>query len=274
MKKILFICDGENFPEGAFKFIESLQRIDPVIAKGLFFAEIDAQLLIPVSFIPNAGPYVKMEEEEKLAINKSSVRFSEQCKSLGIRHKEAKSFDGWDKDLFVKETRYADMVVISEQLFCRGLIEDQPNLFMEEALRASECPVLVIPESFSSIDRIIVAFDGKKESVFALKQFSNLFPEYDELPIEFVYIKDEETDDVPDMDLLKEYTNAHYDAGNISKLHFHPGRSFTDWLKSKKNSLLISGSFSRSGASMLLRRSFVEDLIKNKAMPVFIAHNV
>ena len=120
---------------------------------------------------------------------------------------------------------------------------------------------------------IIVAFDGKKESVFALKQFSNLFPEYDELPIEFVYIKDEETDDVPDMDLLKEYTNAHYDASNITKLHFHPGKSFNAWLKNKKNTLLISGSFSRSGASMLLRRSFVEKIIKNNTGPVFIAHN-
>jgi hypothetical protein len=273
MKKILFISDGNQFPEGAFKFIESLQATERVIVKGMFFTEVDAQLMIPVSYIPVAGPYVLMEEEEELAVNKNSDRFAERCKSLGIRHKEEKSFAGWDKDLFVKESRFADLVVISDQFFCRGVMERQPNLYMDEALRASECPVLVIPEAFSSVERIVVAYDGKKESAFALKQFSNLFPEYDELPIEFVYIKDEETDEIPDMDLLKEYTNAHYDASNITKLHFHPGKSFNAWLKNKKNTLLISGSFSRSGASMLLRRSFVEKIIKNNTGPVFIAHN-
>ena len=274
MKKILFACDGDHFPEGAFKFIKLLQSVEPVTLKGMFFTEIALQQLTSISYIPFAEPYIRLKEEEKLSVVKSRERFIEQCKSYGIRYKIEENDGGWDKDLFVKETRFADLAVISEQLFCKDILDEQPNSFMEEALRVSECPVMIIPETFSSIEHIVVAYDGKKESAFALKQFSNLFSQYDELPIEFVYVKDDETDEIPDMELLKEYSNAHFDAGNITKLNFHADKSFSKWLQDKKNTLLVAGSFSRSGTSMLFKPSFVDQIIKKSAIPVFIAHNV
>ena len=76
------------------------------------------------------------------------------------------------------------------------------------------------------------------------------------------------------MELLKEYSNAHFDAGNITKLNFHADKSFSKWLQDKKNTLLVAGSFSRSGTSMLFKPSFVDQIIKKSAIPVFIAHNV
>jgi hypothetical protein len=275
MKKLLYICDGEHLSQGVFKFIKSTQLNEQVLVKGLFFSEINARQLVPASLTPPGGPYSQPQDEETeiLEIVQSSNGFTDWCKSVGIRHKVSMNFNGWEKEGFIKESRFADLALISDLLFCRSITKDYPNLRVKEALRVSECPVLVVPETFASIDRIVVAYDGKRESAFALKQFSNLFPQYADLPIEFVYLNEDE-ESVPDLDLLKEYTNAHFGAGNISKLHFHEGRAFSEWLRQKKNSLLISGSFSRTGASMLLRRSFVEDIIKNNEAAVFIAHNV
>jgi nucleotide-binding universal stress UspA family protein len=274
MKKILFVCDGDHFPVGAFKFIKLLQAVEPVTLKGMFFTEIALQQLTSVSYIPFVEPFIRLKEEEKKTIIQSRERFIRQCKSYGIRYQTEENDGGWNKDLFAKETRFADLAVISEQLFCKDMLEDQPNSFMQEALRTAECPVMIIPETFSSIEHIVVAHDGKKESAFALKQFSNLFSQYDELPIEFVYVKDEESDAIPDMELLKEYSNAHFDAGNITKLHFRADKSFSKWLQDKKDTLLVSGSFSRSGASLLFSPSFAEQIIKKSSIPVFIAHNV
>lgn len=274
MKKILFACDGDHFPEGAFKFIKSFQGIEPVFLKGMFFTGIALQQLTAPGYIPFAAPFIQLEKEEKQSLIKSRERFAKQCKSYGIRYKIEEYEDGWDKEQFIKETRFADLALISEQLFCKEILDDQPNSFMEEALRIAECPVMIIPESYSAIEHIVVTYDGKKESAFALKQFSNLFSQYDELPIEFVYVKDDESDEIPDMELLKEYTNAHFDAGNITKLHFYADHSFGKWLQGKKNTLLVAGSFSRSGASMLFKPSFVDQIIKKSSIPVFIAHNV
>lgn len=274
MKKILFACDGDHFPEGAFKFIKSLQANEPVTLKGMFFTGIAIRQLSSPVYSSFAAPYVRLIEEERQSLIKSRERFIHQCESYGIRHKIEEYEGGWDQAQFIKETRFADLALISEQLFCKEILEDQPNSFMEEALRIAECPVVIIPESFSSVEHIVVAYDGKKESAFALKQFSHLFSQFDELPVEFVYVKDDETDDIPDMDLLKEYSNAHFDAGNITKLNFHADQSFREWLQNKKNALLVAGSFSRSGTSMLFKPSFVNQIIRKSSIPVFIAHNV
>jgi hypothetical protein len=274
MKKILFVCDGEHFPEGAFKFVTSLQVAETVSLKALFFTELAVETLAYVTDIPfAAGPFAVIQKGLKEEINGSREKFIEKCKSVGIRHKMDETDRGWDKELFVKETRFADLAVISEQLFYKELSGSQPNFFMQEALHYAECPVLIIPESFSAVERIILAYDGTKESVFALKQFTHMFQQFEDLPIEFVHIKNSDHAEIPDKELLKEYSNAHFDAGNIRELNIMKHHSFSNWLAGFSKTLLITGSFSRSAVSMLIKPSFVKPIIEKNSVPIFIAHN-
>jgi hypothetical protein len=143
---------------------------------------------------------------------------------------------------------------------------------MKEVLHGSECPVMVIPEAFARPDRIVVAYDGRKESMIALKQFCYLFPQLTELPSEFVYIKNEKGEDVPDQGLLQEYVAAHFNSTGIVKLHFDSHKYFTVWAETKKNILLVTGSYGRSHVSDLFHSSFAEQVIHQHKMPVFIVH--
>jgi len=272
MKKILFLCDGENFPKGAFRFIKQIREDETIFAKGLFFSPIDAEQMIPVGFIPVAEPYVKLKAQEKMIIQKSKEQFVEGCESNGIKY-QVHTYEGsWDRELFVKESRFADLVVISEELFCQDAQNTQPNYFMEEALRASECPVVVVPENFRKIERLAVAYDGGKEAMFALKQFVYLFPDYVDMPADFVHIKNVEEDNIPDKDLLQEYTGSHFESLFASKLHFDPKKFFASWLENKKNVLLVAGAYSRSAFSNVFKKSFAGDLIAKHSCPIFIAH--
>jgi hypothetical protein len=173
----------------------------------------------------------------------------------------------------VKETRFADAVVISEELFCADYMSYQPNVYMKEVLHGAECPVVVIPEAFNIPERIVVAYDGRKESMVALKQFCCLFPELTELPAEFVYIKNEAGEELPDQGLLKEYVTAHFNSSGIAKLHFEPHKYFTAWAETKRNIMLIAGSYGRSSVSDLFHSSFAEQVIHEHKIPVFIAHH-
>jgi hypothetical protein len=274
MKKILFVCDGENFPEGAFKFITSLQNDETISLKALFFAELAVETLDYVTGSPYGGPINRMLKELKQEVHGSRDKFIEKCESVGIRYKIGEIESSWDTERFVSETRFADLAVISKQLFYQDLSKFQPNVFMREALHASECPVLIIPETFTSIDRIVLAHDGKKESAFALKQFTNLFSQFDNLPIEFVYVTGDEKIEVPDKELLKEYSNAHFDAGHIREINIIEHHSFSNWLSGLKNALIISGSFSRSAVSRMVKPSFINQVIEKNSVPLFIAHNV
>ena len=46
MKKILFLCDGENFSEASFEFIRQLSVNETVSVKGLFFTPIDIEQMV------------------------------------------------------------------------------------------------------------------------------------------------------------------------------------------------------------------------------------
>lgn len=274
MKKILFVCDGDNFSNGAFEFIKTMHANDPISVTGIFFTPIDFEQLLSVSYVPAAEPYFKMKADERKQVLHSEDLFKTKCQSNGIKFHIHDKREEWSSDLLVKETRFADLAVMSEELFCANVFAGQPNVFMKLGLRNAECPVMLIPEDFKPFRRIVVAYNGKKESMFALKQFCYLFPKLTELPTEFVYAKDEKSEDVPDAEWLKEYARLHFGNLNVAKLHFDGGKFFSTWLEDKKDILLLTGSFSRSALSTAVHRSFIEQIIHEHAVPIFIAHHV
>jgi hypothetical protein len=273
MKKILLLCDGDHFPAGATRFIRQMRESEPLYVKGIFFTSVDTLEMIPVGFIPISGPYAKLKEKEQTEVNESQTRFIQIFEDSGIKYDIHPYHAGWDVDLFKTESRFADLVVISEDLFCKNVLESQPSFFMTEALRNAECPVVVVPEHFKCIDSLTIAYDGQKESMYAIKQFVYLFPELADRPVEIVYVKEEPADDIPNRDLLREFSFAHFQSQYTSKLHFDPKKYFTSWLEDKKNVCLVTGSFSRSPISNSFRKSFVENIIAEHTCPIFIAHS-
>lgn len=272
MKKILLLCDGDHFPAGAVRLIRQMRENEPIYVKGMFFTPVDTMEMIPLGFIPVAGPFSKMKENETIKIGESQAKFIKAFENAGIKYDIHPYESAWNADLFKTESRFSDLVVISEELFCKNILETQPNYFMTEALRESECPVAVVPENFKYIERLAIAYDGEKESMHAIKQFVYLFPELAELPTEIVHVNEEGTEDIPNRDLLREYTFSHFQAQYTSKLQFNPKKYFSSWLEEKKNVLLIAGSFSRSTFSNRLRQSFAENIIAENTCPLFIAH--
>ncbi|HEY1870650.1 MAG TPA: hypothetical protein VGG71_06295 [Chitinophagaceae bacterium] len=272
MKKILMLCDGDNFPSGATRFIRQMRDIEPIYVKGLFINPIDVLEMMPVGFIPIPGPYERLQEQEKLLVKKSQDQFIDAFENAGIKYEIHPHIGEWNRELFVKESRFADLVVISEELFCANSSEIQPNFYMIEALRSSESPVVVVPEKFKRIDHLAFAYDGGKECMFAIKQFTYLFPNLTDLPSEFVHIKNEATDEIPERSLLGEYTFSHFEAQHTSKLHFDPKKYLTAWLGTRKNVFLVSGSFSRSAVSNVFKKSFADHVIAEHSCPILIAH--
>jgi hypothetical protein len=272
MKKILLLCDGDHFPSGATRFIRQMRDKEPIYVKGLFIQSMNVADIMPVGFFPVTGPFERLVQQEQQLIRKSQDQFVEAFENCGIKFEIHPHTGDWDRELFVRESRFADLVVISEELFCANSAETQPNYYMIETLRVSESPVVVVPENFKRIDHLAFAYDGGKEAMFAIKQFIYLFPDLTDLPSDFVHIKDEAADAIPERALLGEYTFSHFEAQNTSKLHFDPKKYLTKWLGTKKNVFLVSGSFSRSAVSNVFRKSFAEKVIAEHSCPIFIAH--
>lgn len=272
MKQVLFVCAGKEFPNGAFNFLLSMRHDGPVEALGLFFSPIDLDAMVTVTQFPVLGPYDRLEEEEREAITANKAIFAKKCEEHHIRYRIHTNDQQWDKSLLVKESRFADLILLSGELFFADINLRQPNSYLQETLHGAECPILVIPEDYKQCDHLFIAYDGSKESLFAVKQFSYLFPQYTDLPSEIVYIRNETSDEIPDLEHLKYYTRLHFSAIGFSKLHFRAAHYFASWIGERKHVLLIAGSYGRPAFSYVTRRSFSEQVIHEHKLPVFIAH--
>jgi hypothetical protein len=272
MKQLLFISAGKAFPEGAFAFLQFLRQQESFHVKGLFFSPIDYGGIYGSSYVPGSATYVRTKDKERQVVADQKSLFARRCEEANIHFQLHENDEPWSKQLVAKESRFADLVVVSGEAFYAELDAEEPNLFLHEALRETESPILVVPENYTTFDQLFFAYDGSKESLHAMKQFSYLFPQFSSLPAEVVYIKDEEAEGLPDIDLLKEYVGLRYDNIGFSKLHFKASDLFPTWIADKQNVLLVSGSFGRSSISYMTKRSFAERVIRDHKLPIFIAH--
>ena len=212
------------------------------------------------------------EDEESEIVGKNIRHFETLCQKNGIRYRVHKAFLDFVLPELRKESRFADVVILSGELFYEGVAGGDQFEYLRDALHHTECPVLIVPEHFDFPDNNILAYDGSEASVFAIKQFAYIFPELASNKTLLVYAEDKEDRDFPSRDLIIELATQHHRNLDFYKLDVNPKKYFATWIGDKKTSLLVSGSFSRSAFSQAFKKSFVADIIKDHKVPVFIAH--
>jgi hypothetical protein len=114
--------------------------------------------------------------------------------------------------------------------------------------------------------------DGSESSVFAIKQFAYLFPDFEKNKTLLVYADEEGDRKIPEESYIEELAARHFPDLTIMKLELDPKKYFASWMSEKKNSILVSGSFGRSLFTQAFRKSFIAKVIKEHSLPVFITH--
>lgn len=274
MRKILLAFDGTHSSKGAFEFARRINQHSPVLLTGVFLPQINyANVWSYAGSAAGAPMFIPLvEDEETVAIEKNIAGFESLCQKNNIDYKIHKDFTDFALPALMKETRFADLLIIGSESFYENLGINEPNESIKEALHGSECPVLVVPEEFEFPESNILAYDGSDDSVFAVKQFAYLFPELCRNNTLLVYATEEANKKFPDEAFIEELGARHFPDMSLLKLQINPKQFFTKWVADRKGSILISGAFSRSVFSTMLKKSFVTDVIRNHSLPVFVAH--
>ena len=271
MKKVLLVCDGSHFSEGAFKMASYLQTLQPLLLTGVFLgAEVFKYVYLDADYVAAelAGElHDEMEEE----IAASRKHFEALCNTHGVEYRvhEDVSFDTMEN--LQKEMRFADLAIIGSEMFYKEYDGDHPNSHIKTALHYAECPVLLVPENFNTATGIVLAYDGSKSSVYAIKQFATGLPELCNNETLLVYAT-ANNKEIPDLPYIEELAARHFPNLSIFKLDIDPKAYFATWLSTRKNSILVTGSYGRSGLSNLFSHSFVTKVIEEHDVPIFIAH--
>lgn len=272
MKKIVIAFDGTNFSEGALAFAAGLNKLSPVLLVGSFLPQIDLSSSWSYA-VGGAGLYTPLLEDFNAeAIEDHIRRFEKACISEAIEWRVHK----YPYDLAIpeirKESRFADLLLIGGESFYHDYGSEQPNEYLRMTLQEAECPVMVVPEEFPFPDRVVLAYDGSEDAVYAIRQFVLLFPELAKMPATLVYATRKENGDLPEKDYILELCTRHFPDLTVKMLESTTKKQFGEWLNEHRSSLLVCGAFGRSDLSMMFRRSFAAGAIIEHQYPIFIAH--
>lgn len=271
MKKVLIVFDGKSFSNGAFEFAKHLNSIEKIMLAGVFIPQINySNLWSYTEAMAGAAIMPLTPTEENDQVSNNIKQFEALCKEHAILYTVHKDYFDFALPELKKETRFADLLLLSGERFYQRSASSNTNEHFKDALHVSECPVLVVPEDFHVPVNIILAYDGSVSSVYAIKQFSYLFPRLEYKQTFLVYASKDEKE-IPDERNIIELVSQHFQNIKVYKLH-KDREDFKAWLEEEHSSLLVSGSFGRSAISLVFRESFVNDIISSHKIPVFIAH--
>jgi len=173
------------------------------------------------------------------------------------------------------ESMFADLIIINANETFTEYKQNAPTPFMKDFLGDVKCPVLVVPNIFKSINKIVLLYDGGRSALYAIKMFSYLFENLQDLPVEVFTVKDGMDGlHVPDNKLMREFVKKHFPKAKFTVLKGKAGEQIPGYLLShKENELVVLGAYHRSEISRWFKTSMADILMKSLETPLFIAHN-
>ncbi len=278
MKKILAVLDGLKYSESTHRYAVEMAKFGNTHLAGIFLEDFTYssykiyELIVKEGLLENK--LREYEEKDKQRRDSAVHYFEKACKDAGIEYNVHR-----DKNIalqeLLQESIYADMMIISSSESFAHHKEPLPTHFIKDLLGDTQCPVLLVPQTYQPIEKIFILYDGAPSSVHAIKMFSYLLPALNRLPVEVIAVKNPESDlHLPDNRLMKEFMKRHYPRAVYTVLKGTAETEIPAYLKKEtKNTLIVCGAYRRNTVSRWFRLSMADVLMRELALPLFIAHN-
>ncbi len=213
-------------------------------------------------------------------LNEEAMQKSEQAKQVFIElcTKKGLQFSihndkGNPVSEVVKESRFADLILVKNSLSFNAAFEEVSGNFVKKVLGKSECPVLVVPDDHQVFNEIYFTYNGGYSSVYAIRQFTYLFPQLKDIPVTVLFV-DEKNSDIPIIHEkeIKELLHAHYTNFSFKILRGDVETELLVEMLPKKNVLVTYGAFGRNNISRMFKRGSADKVLEMIDIPLFITH--
>lgn len=176
------------------------------------------------------------------ADSRNTVLFENFCQSNEVNTSVQRLSNPSLEDIIL-ETRFADMLIADPEMSLGDSHEGSPTRFIKELLAKSECPVILAPLSFDGIDEILFAYDGGKSAVFAIRQFTNLFPELTDKKIIVLQVNEPPSGEaVTEREKIQKLLQLHYTSIGFTILHGNSSDELFKYLLGRRNIFVVLGA--------------------------------
>lgn len=276
MQKILLALDAHQLKMDSVDFACYLARLTRSRLTGIFLEDVLADrpdLAASIAYgVPLGNPATELSTEQAIAVTQENIRsFREACVCREVVTRVHRD-RGIPVMEMIEESRFADIIVVDPETSFAHRAGSLPPRFVNDILVDAECPVVLSPSSYDRIDEIILAYNGSASSVFAIKQFTYLFPEYRDKKVLVVSVKDGEEETIEQSFKMKEWLREHYDQVEFHLLKGNPTDELFGYLIDRKNAFVVMGAYGRNMLSRFFRPSHARLIMRTLNLPIFIAH--
>ena len=276
MKKIIAAFDGLKYSESTASYAIDLAgkyggKIFGVFLEDFTYHSYSIADLAADDFPEHhAAQLNKMDAE----VRENAVKhFASECEEQGLIYSIHR-----DKNIAIREliheTRFADLVVIQNNESLNHYPDNVPSTFIGTLLEKTECPVILAPPAFKKIEKVIFLYDGRPSSIFAIKQFTYLFREHNDITIELLCVNDEpKMNGLPDGYYLREWLKLYYTEVKYTTINGDPTNEVITFLNEQtSNCLVVLGAYERGSISRMFHKSMADSIVMNIDIPLFISH--
>ncbi|MEO8885030.1 MAG: universal stress protein [Mucilaginibacter sp.] len=278
MKKISAAFDGLKFSEGTLAYAIKVAESSKAMLSGVFLESFLYHSYKIIDMVGSQGiSQAKMNHllaGDEQRRQHSVAIFDEACKNAHISYTTHRDKSFALQEL-LKESVYSDLVLIGADETISHFEEERPTQFIRDLLAETQSPVLIVPRIYKEIEKVVLLYDGKPSSVYAIKMFNYMMPWLRSKETEIISVTDpKETQELPDESLIKEFITCHYPDAVYSMLKGDAEDEIVTYLKTiKKNVLVVTGAYKRGQVSRWFKSSMADLLMKELNIPLFIAHN-
>jgi nucleotide-binding universal stress UspA family protein len=280
MKKIIAAIDGLKYSQATTDYAIQFANDSNAHLVGVFLDDMTHHSYKVYEVIHSEvgvsqekmGKFEKHDQELRA---EAAEKFEISCRNACINHTIHHDRNIASREL-LHECIYADMLVINSKETLSAYEENQPTRFIRDVLVNLECPVLVVPDTFKSIEKVIFLYDGEPSSVYAIKMFSYMFPNWNNVSMEVVTVNSaNDSLHLPDGRLMKEFMKRHCPQATYTVLKGDlPDIEIVNYLKNKNlHELVVLGAYRRGMVSRWFKPSLADVLMQDISSPLFIAHN-
>lgn len=276
MKKLMLAIEAEKPDAQSLEFGIYLAQLTGSPLTGIFLEDLPgsspgvkfAYGSVYVESI-NSENQPELTYKEKVA-EENIRKFKAICEAQGVKYQVHRDQNVPLDDL-LSESRYADIIIAGPALFATEPLET-PAGMVKSLLAKAECPVIVAPHRTRPMDRVLFAFDGSPSALFAIKQFTYLFPELSGADVTVLQADEEAVFNEADKEKIYEYLTMHYSRITFKDLRGKAREELFDYCLREVNAVLVIGAYGRNWLSNLIRTSAADLVLKLNNLPVFITH--
>ncbi|OQP38812.1 hypothetical protein A4H97_19045 [Niastella yeongjuensis] len=258
MKKILLVLDAAHVDTEIIHFACNFATLSHSSLTGLFFGNYeeeapDTKMEFGAPYIEeppvySAGPNITLQQLED-----HITQFKRSCAVRGVRCQVQFNNNSYGSESVIEESRFADLLIIKASATRERKWKDTPTPFVKDVLAAAECPVLVAPNSLAEIKEIVFAYDGSRSAVFAIKQFTYLFPELAEKKAIVLQVNKDDDMPVTEQDHLGKWLRLHYSSIGFKVLQGKATEALFTFLHDRQHTIVVMGAYGRNGLSELVK---------------------